>query len=291
MLFETWLKSYLETFKKIRVKDSTFEYYLKRFRSMGPLKKIDLQDLTLFDIQDFINSLEKKGLSYSTIKGTYLLIEQSLKKALAAGIIKTNPCAGVELPGKSSKSIDKLSEFEVRQLLSCSDRNYYYPVFLFLLFSGMRTGELIGLDWIDIDFVDRVIHVRNNYYRGKLSTPKTSDSIRDIPLTDNLFRLLPADRRRGSVFKNTLGSRIDYHVLLTSWHRQQSAARFKNIHGLHCLRHTFASNLLHNNADIKTVSLLLGHKDIQTTLNFYCHSDIEEKKQVISKLNYNSFWG
>ena len=288
MIFETWVLKYLETFKKNKIKGSTYKYYSERLLSLKPLYKIQLEDLNLFDIQSLINSMELSGLSYSTIKGSYLLIEQAMKKAISAGLIARNPCDGVELPGKSSKNIDCLSEFELHQLLSCSIKNYYYNVFMFLLYSGMRTGEALGLHWNDVDFKNKVIHIKNNYYRGELSTPKTTDSSRDVPLSDPLLYYLPHRHgTTGIIFKNTLGNYIDYRCLLTSWHRQQSTAGFVNLHGLHALRHTFASNLLHNGADIKTVSLILGHKDIQTTLNFYCHASMSDKRETINKLNYN----
>lgn len=287
MEFESWVKGYLETFKKRKIKHSTYDYYLNRFKALKPLFKINVQDLTLFDIQSVINSLDDSGLSSSTIKGCYILIEQSLNKAVSAGYITRNPCDGVELPREINKNIDCLSEFELTQLLNCSSKGYYYNFFMFLLFSGTRTGEALGLTWNDIDFADKVIHIRNNYYRGELSTPKTDNGTRDIPLTASLVALMP-NRTDGIVFTNTLGNYIDYRVLLTAWHRQQQNAGFIKMHGLHALRHTYASNLLHNGADIKTVSLLLGHKDIQTTLNFYCHSSMADKRETVAKLNYFS---
>lgn len=290
MIFKNWLEHYLFTFKKSKVKKSTLNYYEWRLHELTPLYDIPLDELNLFDIQDFINGYSV-GHSHSTVKGCFVLINQACKKAVSAGIIKRNPCDGVELPTFKKKDIDCLSEFELRQLFSCSNHAYYYPVFMFLLYSGMRVGELLALQATDIDFENNIINITKNFYRGEIQTPKTSQGVRSIPLTSELKKLLPGRFRTPDeiVFKNTLGYRIDYHVLLTSWHRQQTSAHFINCYGLHALRHTFASNLIHNGADVKTVSLLLGHKDIQTTLNFYCHSDIEEKRQVISKLNYNAF--
>ena len=290
MIFKNWLEHYLFTFKKTNIKNSTLKYYEERLLSIGELGFIEFEEVTLFDIQNFINNYAFNH-SYSSVKGCYILINQACKKAVSAGIIKRNPCDGVELPTSKKKDIDCLSEFELRQLFSCSDHAYYYPVFMFLLYSGMRVGELLALQATDIDFENNIINITKNFYRGEIQTPKTSQGVRSIPLTSELKKLLPGRFRTPDeiVFKNTLGYRIDYHVLLTSWHRQQTSAHFINCYGLHALRHTFASNLIHNGADVKTVSLLLGHKDIQTTLNFYCHSDIEEKRQVISKLNFNAF--
>lgn len=291
MIYRLWLEHYLLTFKRDKVKDSTLKYYEYRFKSLSPLYDIELSVLSIFDIQNLVNALHSAGLSYSTVKGTYSLLEQSLNKAVSCKLISFNPCIGVELPKKDKHEIDSLSEFEIRQLLVCNSRNFYYPVFLFLLHSGLRAGELIALEWDNIDFKSGVIHICSNYYRGELSTPKTEQGERDIPLTRSLLNLLPdrSDRRGGLVFRNSFSCRIDYHILLRSWYRQQESANFKNRYGLHALRHTFATNLIHNGADVKTVSLLLGHKDVQTTLNFYCHSSLEEKRKVISLLDYKVF--
>ncbi len=292
MIFKTWLEHYLFCFKKNKVKNSTFDFYKWRFEALKPLYNIELEELNLFHVQNFINNYAV-GRSSATVKDCFILINQACQKAVNANLIRSNPCDGVELPPHFRKEIDCLSDFEIRQFLSCSDRGFYYPVFLFLLFSGLRVGELIALEAADIDFNKQVIHITKNYYRGEISTPKTESGFREIPLTADLKKLLPERFRAYNeiVFKNSLGHRIDYRVLLTSWHRQQTAAGFIRFHGLHSLRHTFASNLIHNGADVKTVSLILGHRDIQTTLNFYCHADIKQKREVISRLDFKAFLG
>ena len=289
MIFKSWTEHFLFSFKKNKVKSSTLNFYFNMLKELEPIWNIELDALTVFDLQNCINSLVDNGRSFSTIKHAFSLCEQSLNKALICNIIKNNPCKGVELPSENKKNIEALSTFEIQQLILCKNKTFYYNVFLFLLFSGLRAGELIGLLWDDIDIKNRVIHINHNYYRGELSTPKTQNSFRDLPLTDLLYSLMPRASREKTnqpVFVNTMGNRIDYHILLRAWHRQQDNANFKNLHGLHALRHTFATNLIHNGADVKSVSLLLGHKHIQTTLDFYTHSNIEEKRETLSLLNF-----
>lgn len=292
MVLESWLEHYLNTFKKHHIKKSTFAFYEDLRIFLRPLNAVEVSEIDLFMIQNLVNGLHQRGLAYNTIKPCVSLLRRAFEKAIVAGIIKTNPCDGVELPAHDKTEIEILSEFEVKQLVSTRHRSYYYSVFLFLLFSGVRVGELIALEWSDIDLSNRIIHITKNFYRGDLTTPKTNQGKRDIPLTDSLLQLLP-DQEEGSkiVFKNSLGCRIDYHVLLTAWHRQQVSANFKNDYGLHALRHTFATNLIRNGADIKTVSTLLGHKDIQTTLNFYCHSGMDEKRDAMTLLSFKTLLG
>ena len=288
MILKLWLENYLFSFKRCRVKPGTFDFYKQRLDSLKSMWDIELEELTAFDIQDFVNTYSHSS-TYSTVKGSFLLLNQACKKAVSVKLIKANPCDGVELPHAHRREIDSLSEFEIRQLLHCSDRNYYYPVFLFLLFSGLRVGELIALGRDDIDIQNNVIHINKNFYRGELSTPKTNSGFRSVPLSAELRSLLPA-QLPDIVFTNTLGNRIDYHVLLTSWHRQQNSAGFIRLHGLHSLRHTFATNLIHNGADVKTVSVIMGHRDIQTTLNYYCHADIEDERHAMDLLTYSDYF-
>lgn len=261
-------------------------YYDWRFKALAPLHPLELTELSLFDVQNFVNNYAEEN-SYSSVHGCYVLLKQALDKAVTARLIQINPCTGVELPKHEKKDIDCLSVAEIQQLLSAKIIGYYYPLFCFLLYTGMRVGEALALTYDKIDFRSKIIHVDNSYYRGELSTPKTANGIRDIPLSAEVEKIICTSSPFGLVFKNTLGKMIDYRVLLTAWHRQQATCGFGRMHGLHALRHTFASNLVHNGADPKTVSLLLGHGDVQTTLNFYCHADITQKRETISLLRYN----
>lgn len=292
MKLEQWIEQYLFSFKKNNVKTSTMEYYKQRFAALKPLFDIDIRDLTVFDVQNFINSYSD-GRSYSTVRGSVVLLRQACEKAIQANLIRQNPCDGAELPTVKKKEVDCLSDIEVERLLRCDERCCYYPLILFLLYSGVRVGEALALTVDNIDFRKKVIYIVRNQYRGQMTTPKTYNSNRDIPLTADLEKIIRSAVSAGCdynalVFKNTFGRMVDYHVLLTSWQRQQIACGFKYLHGLHSLRHTYASNLIHNGADTKTVSLLLGHKDISTTLNFYCHSDIKQKHDTVSLLSFRA---
>lgn len=288
MMLEKWLFLYLDTFKKHRVKKSTYDFYLQRINNFKSIFDIDIKELTVFDIQNVINSCIASGASYSTLKSDVIILSQALDKAVKMGYIPLNPCGGIELPGRDKKNIDILSDFEVHQLIHVKEPTFYHNVFMFLLFSGCRCGEVLALTQSDIDVYNSVIHINKNYYRGQLSTPKTASGFRDIPLTAPLYSLLPKDIKSptGVIFVNSIGTYIDYHCLLRSWYREQDKAGFIKSYGLHALRHTYASKLIKNGADVKTVSELLGHKDIATTLNFYTHSDMSRKKDVVKLLDF-----
>lgn len=287
MTFYQWMDNYLTTFKKNKIKKSTYDFYLYRLQALSPLFDIDLKDLNVFDIQNLLNTMHENGDSYTTIKNTFSFLKQGLKKALACGVVSFDASIGVELPAKNTKKIDALSEFEIAQFLK-SKKTFYYNLFLFLLITGVRVGEALALDCSDVDFENKIIHINKNFYRGVITTPKTESGIRDIPLTKQLESLFDKRRKNGPLFVNSFGGRVDYRVLLTAWHRQQIKANFKKIYGLHSLRHTFASCLVQNGADVKSVSSLLGHNDIQTTLNFYCHSSAEHNLETICKLPFLS---
>ena len=156
-----------------------------------------------------------------------------------------------------------------------------------LLHTGMRSGECLGLQWDDIDFEQRKIHIRHNLtdVGGKhfLTTPKTATSVRDLYMSDNLMALLKKhkyEQRKlqlavGSkfqhpemVFTSDTGNYKDRSCLNTSLKRFLKGTGFEYL-TLHKLRHTNATLLLNNGIDLKIVSEHLGHSDIQITAGTY----------------------
>ncbi len=287
MNFGNWLEHYLYTFKRQNVKKSTYDFYNNIREVLKPLFEIDLNELNIFIIQDFANQLYEQSYAHSTVKHCVNLISQACRKAITAHLIKINPCDGVELQHRPRPEIECLTPAEISMLRNTEHRSIYYNVFLFLMYTGMRTGEMIALDWRDLDYAKQVIHICRNFYRGEVTTPKTGHGIRDLPLTTQILSTLPRRQLAGNVFLNTMGRMIDYRILLTSWHRQQESTGFPNLYGLHALRHTFATTLIRNGADAKTVAMLLGHADVSITLNYYCHSDLEDKRRALSLLDFS----
>ena len=136
--------------------------YINIVKSFKSIFDIDIKDLTVFDIQNVINSFIASGAAYSTLKSDIVILSQAFDKAVKMGYIPLNPCGGIELPGRDKKNIDILSDFEVHQLIHVKEPTFYHDVFMFLLFSGCRCGEVLALTQSDIDVDNLVIHINKN---------------------------------------------------------------------------------------------------------------------------------
>ncbi len=165
------------------------------------------------------------------------------------------------------------------------------------LHTGLRIGELCALTWRDIDLTAGVIHVRGSLQRIKeddgqknktkllLSTPKTADSVRDIPIPPTLSHILKIHEKEPS-FPLLAGVRGKWMEPRTLQYRFQKVLKDCGIDyfNFHMLRHAFATRCMELGFDIKSLSEIIGHSDIKVTLNLYVHSSLQQKKQLMGKL-------
>lgn len=271
-----YCKFYLETYKKPFIKNSTYERYLS---CMCHVPKLPLCDVSEEDIQMIINKLIALGRKTSTIKQVKIIIMQSLKRAKKQGIINQIDFDLI-LPKNSKVKVQALSSAEQQLVLHNLDLSFYGDMFFALMHSGCRCGELIALTWSDVDFRNNVMHITKTDYNGHVGTPKTVDSFRDVPLHPDLrMQLLKKYKvgKNGLVFRSTLGTAVNYHSLLDAWHRYLDLLNLPR-HGLHVLRHTFATNALSSGMNYKILSKILGHGSVAVTMDIYCDI-LEEDKQ------------
>jgi integrase len=239
------------------------------------------------DIADLIDSLAARGRAPRTIAGAVATLGSILRYSLRRGYITDNPLLRLEAgerPRPARRPRRALGQEEIARLLgACAPR--YRPLIVTALYTGMRISELLALTWADVDFEAGVIHVRaqlSRAHRGipaRRVAPKTAAAIRDIPLVDQLARLL-REQWRVTAF----GEPSDY-LFVTS---QRTPLGHRNVEGralqhataeaglapvhFHDLRHTFASHLIIElGLDVAQVSRILGHASIATTLNVYTH--------------------
>ncbi|MEE1009025.1 MAG: site-specific integrase [Agathobacter sp.] len=257
-----------------------------------------LKDITTASINHFFATHktmvkgEMKTLSPANAKRIYCILQSLFKFAVIQGCIKETPCRNVLLPKKSPLEEQKqmhLTAEELPKFLELFTKEYsaFNTIILTLLHTGMRSGECLGLQWEDIDFEQRKIHIRHNLtdVAGKhfLTTPKSPTSIRDLYMNDNLMALLKKHKHEqrklqmalGSsfshpemVFTSSTGNYKDRSSLNTSLKRFLKGTGFEYL-TLHKLRHTNATLLLNNGIDLKIVSEHLGHADIHITANTY----------------------
>ena len=172
-------------------------------------------------------------------------------------------------------------------------------IYTLLLTTGVRRGECFGLQWGDIDFENRIIHIERNVTYTTLKgisvgLPKTNTGIREIPITEGVLSLL-------TDYKISESQNISLSDNMFLFHTQESPLqphdptyitkhmkKFMKRIGLpdmspHDLRHTCASLLLQSGADIKSVQDILGHSNASTTLNFYVRSNMESMQRATAK--------
>lgn len=221
------------------------------------------------------------------------LLSSVLEKAVKWQVLLYNPCRRVEAPKIEKKEAAYLDEVQAQELLNClqSEPLQYRAIITLLLYSGMRRGELCGLEWSDIDFKNNIIDIsRTSLYlsdRGVFDDEtKTETSKRVIKIPSVAMDLLKEHRLQQTKELFKLGDKwIKSNKVFTQWNGKPIHpdtltgwfAKFvkKNnlppIH-LHSLRHTNATLLIASGADLRTVSKRLGHSNMTTTSNIYTHA-------------------
>lgn len=217
-LFPKWL---FEN-KRNELKPSTFESYEGLFRNYIEPDIISTQpikDIKSVNVQNFYDRLMKLNIVHSDrpmtahrTKAVHKLLHLFFVYCEKDGYIIKNPCNNVTLPKDNKKEleilerknkIDFFTEEEIKILIPAFDGSHYQDVIIFALATGMRQGEILGLQWSDLDFENRLIHVIHNLsnsadfdedkkrtYSLKLQSPKSKNSIRTIPMNDTVYNML-----------------------------------------------------------------------------------------------------
>ena len=267
------------------------------------------------DVQKMINSLRDSNKSHSSIKKAYEAVNACFKRGMIQKTVASNPALGVSIPAKKQfkkKEIPFYTADESVILVSkamskCKNGNRRYPVGAFVPFlinTGLRLSELLSLQWDrDIDFDKKTVTVHTNLvsvkdrskdkgYKLLEQDSVKSDASQDrtIPLNDDAIAALLDIRQVTGEKKyvmTTSGDRLMRPADLDQMFRRIAVAAGmpeEKIYGVHSLRHTFATLLLSNNVDIKTVSKLLGHSDVTITYNTYIHVIKEQEAKALESI-------
>ena len=299
-----WLDYWMDLYMKHTLKQSTrvgYETYARKHFKPA-LGQIRLVDITPQLLQQFYNyKIEAEGLSAKTIANLNLYLHKALEQACKEGILEINPASALNLPRTHRKEIMILNRDEQAALVRAS-RQHRYGVFIRLvLVTGLRLGELLGLQWEDIDFRRNMLYVRRtlnrlhnpnlpeNYNGNKteivLQEPKSENAVRSIPLLPGAVQDLLqwknvqfADKQAagaayvdsGMIVTNPLGGYIEPRTFSDYYRQIQKIAGLRHI-TFHALRHTFASRAMEQGMDNKTLSVLLGHYSVSFTLDTYAH--------------------
>lgn len=291
--FEIWMKDC-----KKNCLDTTIESYKTHYnRIKEALGWRKLTSLNLIILQQAFNELKT---DYSRSKSKRILIDM-LDKAVSADLLTKNVAREINTVVSKDKKKEKrvLTIPEQEKFLKAAAGRYYFPLFLLALETGLRVGELMGLKWSDINFSKRTLKIsrslcyfsKNGKYVFEWHEPKTPNSYRSIPLTQNAIKSLSMqkcqmesvlrkhpeveDQYKDLVFLTKNGKPTQGSILGECTDSIMRKLQFENYEfervTMHTFRHTFATRMIENGMPPKTLQKLLGHAKLQLTMDLYCH--------------------
>ena len=237
-----------------------------------------------------------KGLSANTINSILNVIKDSLTVAYNIGIIDEIEFHKVKRPHVQEKTIEcfSLSEQKSIEQAVLNDKRDKMIGIIICLYTGLRLGEVLALEWDDIDFSKHELNINktchdakseNGKYFRVTNSPKTANSNRIIPIPRQIIPLLKAVKKKSnSIYVVANGEKT---ISLRSYQRSFELLQKKlkiPKRGFHSLRHTFATRAIECGMDVKTLSEILGHKNATITLKRYVHSLMSHKKEYMNKI-------
>ena len=314
-------RHYLETKE---ISESTKVNYRSTWKNSveGSIGRYKVVQVLPSDIKKLYSGLSQKGLAKSSIKRVHNLLHPVLEMAVDDDIIRRNPAKSVWGDyGREPEEKKALTVAQQKQLMEFvkSDTTYnaYCPMLTVMLGTGVRCGELAGLTWDDVDMGKKEIHIRRtlvckDYGDGlklHVSTPKTKSGIRTIPMSDGVYNafaqqkelnsLLGKDKNRfeveglqGFVFITRNGRPLlmcSVNKILSNIvkavNAQGQEETFPDI-SAHTMRHTFCTRMAENGMDIKVLQYLMGHANINITMQVYNHiADSSRIEKELARIN------
>ena len=306
MAFGAWLDRWYQRECKPKIRPKTqVDYENRIYQHIIPeLGDIPLAKLTAADLQQFYNRLKEggrllraeqygPGLSDRMVKSCHVTCRMALDHAVAQGLILKNPALACKAPVTRPKEMQVLTGDEIQRLLIQAKEDGCFELLLLELTTGLRRGEILALQWDDLNFQTGALRVERQVQRirGKLvvSQPKTRASCRSILLPAPVLKILeqyqqnvssrwmfPSPRKEDSPLDPAAVRKKLSAVLRRAG---CPAARF------HDLRHTFATSALEHGMDVKTLSTVIGHVSSATTLNVYAHVTDEMRQKAADKID------
>lgn len=298
MTLDEWFEKWMNTCKKncrSNTKDTYARHYKRVRKSLGWRQ---LNKLNLVVMQEAINELQTDNERKNSKK----ILVDMLEKALASDLITKNVAKQIttEITKEEKKPRRVLTIQETNIFLEEAKNSFYYNLFVVALETGMRIGELSGLQWNDIDYKNKIIHVNHSMvyfskdgkYTFELHPTKTNKGMRSIPLTETAIKSLKRQYIMKQAISNDKEPIEGFENLVFVTKNNRPTTQFlvteciegilKKIHthypdlvfekfSPHCFRHTFATRWLEAQVPLKTVSAILGHSQLQLTTDLYMH--------------------
>lgn len=304
-IMNTWLFDVLHNSSKI--KPSTFQRYESIYRKYikeSEIAGLKLANINTLKMQQFYNKLSKT-YSYSQLKYLNSVLKTFFNWCIDSGYILRNPCLKVDIKGNKNEiiinnkqEVEILSEDEISTIKEHIKGSNMELLILLDLASGLRQGELLALNWEDIDLKNKTLTVNksvkevyiyedenNRHIETIFQVPKTQNSFRTISIPDALIYVLKNEKNKnGLLFHDNNGNPLRAKNISYQWKKILKDCNIPH-KKFHAIRHTYASMLLKNGVDIETVAELMGHTAISIT-QIYLHSSANQKQDAVNKLNY-----
>lgn len=287
--------------KRMYVKQSTYSAYVLIVENQILPTFGELYAVSESDVQSFVINRLNAGLSQKYVKDILIVLKMIVRFGEKHGYLQHCEWDIKYPPAPEKQDVEVLTANNHRKILDYISRNFTFRnlgIYICLT-TGLRIGEVCGLKWNDLDVersmltvqrtVERIYILDDNgkrYTQLIVNTPKTVNSSREIPINKALMAMIRP-------LKKVVND--DYYVISNETqpieprtYRNYYMRLMKQL-GIpplkfHGLRHSFATRCIESNCDYKTVSVILGHADIATTLNLYVHPNMEQKKKCIDKM-------
>ena len=305
MPFGEWMDLWYQNYSKPRIKATTQEGYEASIYThiIPSIGHIPLDKLTQNDLQQFYTRLKKSGrsryidtlgaeLSDRTVRGCHARCRMALEKAVSEGLIFKNPALGCKLPPKKSREMQILEADELRRFLTQAQYNGFYEIFMLDVATGMRRGELLALQWDDVNLQTGELKIKRQVTRTKgmllVSETKTKASERVIVLPPSVVSMLSEYRTKVDsrwIFPSPVKEDAPRDPQTVYKRMQEILVRAgcKRVR-FHDIRHTFATMALAKGMDVKTLSSTIGHVSAATTLDIYSHVTSDMQRNSADKI-------
>ncbi len=286
--------------KKQYVKRSTYSAYSLLVNNHLIPAFEGVYDVTEDMVQSFVFTKLEQGLSQKSIRDILIVLKMILRFGVKQGYLEHHEI-DVKFPTERERQeVEVLSRSNQKKIMEYVQSHFTFMnlgIYICLC-AGLRIGEVCALVWDDIDLDNGVINVSKTIQRiyviegGEkhteviIDTPKSKNSIREIPIPRDLLKMIKP-------FKKVVNGRF---YVLTNSSQPTEPRTYRNYYKrlmtqldmpklkFHGLRHSFATRCIESKCDYKTVSVLLGHSNISTTLNLYVHPNMEQKKKCVEQM-------
>lgn len=253
-------------------------------------------DITEDLVQSFVMAKLKNGLSHNSVKDMLMVLKMVLKYAFKHGYMPVHQIDIIFPKDVRPGEVKVLSHADQKRLMAYLQSNFSFMnlgVYI-CLSAGLRIGEVCALTWDDLDVDAGVVRINKTLQRIYLGgstevvigPPKSANSIREIPMSDELMKVVKSLKRivNGGFYILTNSPRPTEPRSYRNHFKRLMQKLDLPLVKFHGLRHSFATRCIESDCDYKTVSVLLGHSSISTTLNLYVHPNLDQKRKCIERM-------